>query len=388
MNRGYTHGVDQLIEGTPLDQVLAHFGKPLPQKSTGEYRMPCVFSESCKDSTYGSLTVNLSDPAKVIFCHVCGVRGNLLTLIHGLQHHKAPTDGKLRGNEFRESVAILQRIRGVLETQPQTAVPSPASPPTAPEAAPALVNIPLKDQEKTKGLVTLWEELVVEVESMPPAAASYFRKRPWLTPDVCRKWKMGYLPRDASSLFRGTIIYGHQSEAGDILTYSSRDAAFESKWEEWIRDGRPETKKPMKHRYVKGYHRGLELYGQSKERLPDPQIRASLDALGLVVVEGMNDAIRLDSLGIAAVALCSNKATEEQVAKIERFARAVARSRIVLMPDNDEEGEAGFKDLLWALSEKGFDVRLAWSRRSHRGRFVGRQPEGIAAEEWDVIQAR
>ena len=29
--------------------------------------------------------------------------------------------------------------------------------------------------------------------------------------------------------------------------------------------------------------------------------------------------------------------------------------RIVLLPDNDEEGESGFKNLLWSLAERGLD---------------------------------
>lgn len=55
----------------------------------------------------------------------------------------------------------------------------------------------------------------------------------------------------------------------------------------------------MKHRYVKGYHKGLELYGQSAERLQDRRLRDSLGRLGLVVMEGMNDVIRLNELGVA-----------------------------------------------------------------------------------------
>ena len=86
--RGYIDGVDDLIAQTPVEQVLGYFHQPLPQKTTGEHRMPCCFNEGCNDSSYGALTVNLSDPARVIYCHVCQVRGNLLTLIHGLTHKK------------------------------------------------------------------------------------------------------------------------------------------------------------------------------------------------------------------------------------------------------------------------------------------------------------
>lgn len=381
-NRAYIDGVDQLIEQTPVEQVLTHFGQPLPEKSTGELRLPCVFSDDCDESSYGTLSVSLNDPAKVIYCHSCGVRGNLLTLIHGLAHHRPPAGGKLRGDEFKESVQTLQRIRGdVVRPQAVPVVSTP--PPSAREVEPIAVNVPLKDQEKTRGLVNLWEDFIVDVEQMTPAAAAYFRKRPWLTPDACRHWKMGYLPRDGRSLFRGSIVYAHTDETGEILTYSARDPLFDEKWAAWIRDGRPEKCKPMKHRYVKGYHRGLELYGQSAERLQDRRLKESLGSLGLVVVEGMNEVMRLNLLGVTAVGLCSNKVTDEQVDKIERFARGAAFGRVVLMPDNDDEGEAGFKDLLWMLAERGLDVRLAWSRQSHDGRFDGQQPEDMTDHDWN-----
>ena len=67
----------------------------------------------------------------------------------------------------------------------------------------------------------------------------------------------------------------------------------------------------------------------------------------------------LDTLGLAAVGLCSNKATDEQIAKLSRFARKTANRRIVLLPDNDPEGEEGFKELLWRLSQcDGIKVKL------------------------------
>ena len=37
------------------------------------------------------------DVAKALYCHTCSVRGNLLTLIHGLETHQPPTGGRLRG---------------------------------------------------------------------------------------------------------------------------------------------------------------------------------------------------------------------------------------------------------------------------------------------------
>jgi hypothetical protein len=75
----YMQGIDELIAETPIDRVASHYGLPLPTDGTTEYRLNCVFDESCREDTYGHLTVKLTDPAKLIFCHSCRVRGNLLT---------------------------------------------------------------------------------------------------------------------------------------------------------------------------------------------------------------------------------------------------------------------------------------------------------------------
>lgn len=79
------------------------------------------------------------------------------------------------------------------------------------------------------------------------------------------------------------------------------------KWDQWLRDGKPEGKKPNKHRYVAGYHRGIELYGAIGSRLEEPAIQESLKELGLVVVEGMNDVMRLDELGVPWVSVLTGR---------------------------------------------------------------------------------
>lgn len=383
--------VDELISQTPTDRVLSYFGQPLPQKDGGEHRMPCAFNESCVDSSYGTLTVNLSDPARRVYCHSCGVRGNLLTLLWGLEKHQPPQGGKLRGAEFKEAVQVLQAINGNEAATPPPA-PRRAKVEPSPEPPEVKRNVPLKDSENARAreLVTLYEQLQVNVEDMNHAAATYFRKRPWLTPEVARRWKMGYLPQSAKGLLRGRVAYAYENEKADVLSYFGRDPAFEQRRVEWERKGRPEKGKPMKHRFVKGFHRGLELYGQhGRERLADGRLNESLSEVGLVVVEGPNDVIRLDCLDVAAVGLCSNKATDEQVHKIARFAKQVADGRIVLLPDTDPEGEDGFKELLWNLHQSdGLTIRLGWSSEMNGGRFESRQPESLSFEEWQEIHKR
>lgn len=403
--QGRYGNIDELIARTTPHQVAAHLGVELPDRHTGELRMACCFNKDCADSTYGTLTVNLDDPANRIFCHSCGVRGNLLTLIHGLRLHKPPASGRLRGEEFKLAADIVRDVHGDAsspasrvpgedsgrgESAPGRGDPGQAAPGYRDEAI--VVNVPLKraENERARSLVTLDDDLLVRSEEMNADAASYFRRRQaWLTPVVARKWRMGYLPNSSKGLLRGRIVYGMLDQRGDVLSWFGRDPAFEKKHKKWIEAGRPENGKPIKHRFVRGFHRGLELFGQHVQRLEEPEIRESLHSNGLVIVEGPNDVIRLDCLGVAAVGLCSNKATDEQVEKITQFARQTADGRVVLLGDNDPEGESGFSDLAWKLLERGdLSVRLGWSRAMFDGRFRDRQPESLSIEEFSEIRGR
>jgi 5S rRNA maturation endonuclease (ribonuclease M5) len=382
-NRGYMSNVDEMVEQTPLDLVLSHYGLP-PAGNGNEYRMKCVFNEACNDSQYGNLSVKL-DSAKRIYAHCCKVKGNLLTLLHGLETRQPPTGGRLRGQEFKNAVAKLKEINGVVDSCSQPCTPreetATSQVPSMPEkkrlpsergnqdAASHIekqtpnFNVPLRRHEKeaARALADLHEDLVTDVSQMSPEAAAYVRKRQnWLTPEFMQKWGCGWIPGDGRSLFRKNyFVYTHRNTRGEIVSYSGRDVNHEAKWQRWIKAGKPEGKKPSKHRYVSGFRRGAELYGGHASRLEEPQVKASLEQNGLVVVEGMNDVIRLDELCVCAVGLGSNKPTQQQAEMIAKFARQVANNRVMLFPDNDEAGRAGFKDLLWDLAERNLDVSLA-----------------------------
>jgi 5S rRNA maturation endonuclease (ribonuclease M5) len=134
---------------------------------------------------------------------------------------------------------------------------------------------------------------------------------------------------------------------------------------------------------VAGYYRGIELYGALASRLNEPALKESLSKYGLIVVEGMNDVIRLDELNLCAVGLTSNRATDTQVASLVQFAQQVSNNRILLLPDCDEEGESGFKDLLWKLAEAQVQIRLGPTSKSQNGQFAGKQPEDFILEDFN-----
>src|SRR5204862_5789242 len=87
---------------------------------------------------------------------------------------------------------------------------------------------------------------------------------------------------------------------------------------------------PGKHRFPKGFHRGLELFGQQSSRLAEPGYREFIARHGLVIVEGFNDVIGLDNLGVPALGIMSNRMTEAQGKKIVRWAKQLASNRVNL----------------------------------------------------------
>jgi 5S rRNA maturation endonuclease (ribonuclease M5) len=181
---------------------------------------------------------------------------------------------------------------------------------------------------------------------------------------------------------RGKIVYCYRSETGEILTWFGRDPEFEDKHRTWSATDKSE-RKPEKFHFVKGFHRGLELFGQ--HRLRESEYAEKLKALGLIIAEGSNDVIRLATLGVPAVGLCSNTITREQAEKAARLARELAGGIVTVLLDCDAEGENGMRQCLGYLSQLT-PVRLAWTSKMYGGKFKERQPESLTPGEWQEIE--
>ncbi|MCA9047963.1 MAG: hypothetical protein KDA89_04505, partial [Planctomycetaceae bacterium] len=82
----------------------------------------------------------------------------------------------------------------------------------------------------------------------------------------------------------------------------------------------------------------------------------------------------------------SNRATDHQIQTLTRFAQQTSNNRITLFPDCDEEGEAGFKDLLWRLAECRIGLQLACSSQILDGKFASRQPEDLSEQDWCEVR--
>lgn len=392
--RGYIN-VDDLVPQVTLEQVAAYYGVQLPELTRlgAETRTRCFLACGRTQATGDrALAIQEQHPAKQWKCHQygCTLSGNLVSLCD-LMKPGQNAGGRPRGDRFK---SIAADLKAIVEGQPtSSSEPAPAPAARLEKMVPPKRNLPLadSDNERARGLVELDQKFVTDPALMPPAAASYFRRRPFLSTEVCNKWRMGYLPRDvggedkSGGTMRGKIVYAYHDEAGNVLTWFGRDPDFEEKHRHWEAGDRSE-REPEKFHFVKGFHRGLELYGQnSGERLRTPDYRERLQELGLVVVEGPNDVIALDCLGVPAVALCSNTVTDDQIQKVAAWANTLAAGVVTLMLDCDAEGENGAKQALWELAQH-CRVRLAWSSEMHGARFRGRQPESLTVEDWVLLR--
>jgi 5S rRNA maturation endonuclease (ribonuclease M5) len=396
MNARQYVSVDDLQAQTTLQEAAAKCNVVLDVHGSGrQVRLDCPFGCQGDHAGKRELSVDTGNPQKVFACHAysCQMRGNLLALMHGWLTGTRPTGDKLKGDEFK-------RVREVLagDSPTPSALPSssrPAPEPTAePKAAPVR-NIPLvsSDNEKARELVTLDEKFLRDVAHLPPAAASYVRRHPCLTPAMMEKWRIGVLPQDGGAdkrgwSLRGQLLYPVLSEDGKLLAWVARDPLFDAKEQAFnalLPEARAKEKKPGKHRFPVDFHRGLELFGQHAGRLEEPGYRERISDVGIVVVEGFNDVLGLDAIGVPAVAIMSNKITEQQVEKLTRFARGLSGGRVTILFDADDAGDEGAKEALWLLAQRGLDVRLGWSQRMHRSRFAARQPETVTSDEWNDL---
>ena len=387
--------VDQLQADTSLNEAAAKCGVTLDAHGSGqEVRLDCSFG--CQGDHCGrrEIAVNTENPQKVFMCHAyqCGFRGNLLTLMHGWLTGTRPGGEKLKGDEFH-------RVKNILASDATMATQTDSGPPkiTTSESPSPMPdrNIPLieSDDAKVRDLATLDEKFIVDVATMPPSTASYVRRHPCLSPESMKKWRSGILPLHGGNdkrgfSLRGNVIYPVLSEDGQVLAWIGRDPTYEQKERDFARltpAERTEATAPIKHRFPKGFHRGLELFGQQASRLKEPGYRESIARHGIIVVEGFNDVIGLDNLGIPAVAIMSNRITEHQIEKIARWAKQLANGKVSLLFDCEQTGDDGAKEALWLFAERGLDVCLGWSQAMHVSKFKGRQPEHLSREEWDVV---
>lgn len=342
------------------------------------------------------IAINTDNAQKIFQCHAyeCGFRGNLLTLMHGFLTESKPSGGRLKAEEFQRVKKVLagaitaNATRSNIKQATATAEADTKTPPLPVNKA--LIDSP---EVRVRELHNIDEKLIRDVATMNPTAASYIRRHPSLSSESMTKWRCGYLPNDGGGdkrgwSLRGSILYPVLSEHGKVLAWAGRDVQFEQKEKEYQQLSPAERsgkEPPAKHRFPKGFHRGIELFGQQASRLQEPGYREFIANHGLIIVEGFNDVIGLDNLGVPALGIMSNRMTEQQGEKIARFAKQLGINRVNLMFDCETTGMDGAKEALWFFAERQLDVRLLWSPTMHESKYSGRQPESLSRPDVDTL---
>ena len=395
--------VDQAKAEITLEEAARRCGVLLEvHGSPPNVRIDCPFNCPGDHAGKRELSLNVENPDKVFRCHSyeCQFRGNLIHLMHGWLTGQKPPNGKVRGEDFKRVKAVLLGNSPSQSDQRDKQDERQARQTKEAQAELPKRNVPLAESEnpKTRELVDMETLLTTEAEKMTTKCSAYWRRRRrYLTEELCEEWGVGVRPGRTGGDKRGwslrnQVVYRFLSEDNEVLCYVGRDPEFEEKvvaYEALRPERRDPNKRPIKHRFPRGFLRGTECYGQHSDRLKrHPEYRELAAQHGVMVVEGFNDVLALDHLGVPAVAVCSNRMTEEQAAKIARWAKRLAERKVSLMFDCDEAGDEGAKEALWLLAQMApdLDVRLAWSQRMFGGKFTGREPESLdMADLHDLI---
>jgi 5S rRNA maturation endonuclease (ribonuclease M5) len=391
--RRHTIDVDTLQRQLSVRQVATFYGFSLPEGfgDTGEQRMRCPCADCTGHDDNRSVSVNTSDPFRRWKCHRenygCGAQGNLVTLAYCMKIGAMPHGGKPTGKEFYAIAQDLEAIAGGKLGPEVTVKPDPSVRQDVAAVIEGQPNVPLaqSDNENARKLVTLDEQLTIQLEDLSAAPSAYARRRPFLLSEAnARECHCGYMPGSSKSSLRGHWVFGVQSEQGEPLAWIGRNVRYDDEYAKWLAGGR-QGREPMKYRFPNQslFRRGLELYGQ--EFLRDEQFSESLERYGIVLVEGFTDRLRLHQLGVLSLAMMSNRITDEQTNLLARYAREYGYNRVGVMHDADTPGDEGAKESLWRLHEHGIDAYLVWSRRKFDGAYVDRQPESLTDDEWQAI---
>jgi DNA primase len=162
----------------------------------------------------------------------------------------------------------------------------------------------------------------------------------------------------AKGLMAGRIAIPIHNTNGEVVAYAGR-----------LTNGEPSDEHP-KYKLPPGFKKSLELFNIDRAA-KEPQDNA------LVIVEGFFDCMKLHQLGHRkTVALMGSSMSPAQEELIREHTNAY--SRVILMLDEDEAGEAGREDIAARLSRFCFV-------KAHVFPKSNMQPEDLSAEELHEI---
>jgi DNA primase len=185
----------------------------------------------------------------------------------------------------------------------------------------------------------------------------YLTNERGLTLETIIDFGLGYFTGD-KGLMVGRVVIPIHNAKGELVAYAGR----------W--PGKPPNEETGKYRLPPNFKKMQELFNI------DRAIKESPDKL-LVIVEGFFDVIKLHQNGWRkAVAIMGSTMSEAQEELLRQH--TTSESRVVVMLDEDDAGQAGRESIAVRLSKFCF-VKV------HEFEKLGMQPEHLSAEELQQI---
>ena len=315
---------DEIKSRVDIVTLFEQFGVKLTSKGKG-FTGRCPWHED-KDP---SLSV---DREKGLYhCFGCGESGDAFALVE-----------KLKGVGFREALEYLK-------THHVGALPEPAATRRVAQQVPTVPSAATEDDHPEITLSTVTEHYH-KCFCETPQGRAYLEKRGIKSPELLRRFKIGYadgtilsmtsngqkgklkslgiLTESGRELFAGSLTFPILDEAGRGVGFYARSI---------------KEKTRLKHLYLPGPHCGV--FNRKASKAFDE----------IILTEGIIDALSLIALGIENVQACYgvNGFTQEhlEILKADRV------KTVTIAFDNDEPGRKASESLAARLLAEGFSVK-------------------------------
>jgi DNA primase len=239
------------------------------------------------DDTSPSCSINLEK--KLFNCFACGEKGTVLDFVAGMERCSIP-----------QAAELLHQRTGI----PDTLIPSGGQ--RKEKRGPTAENRPLK--------------FTLPLDPDHP----YLAER-GVSKTTVAKFGLGYCD---AGIMKGRICIPIHDADGQLVAYAGRWAG-----------SNPPPGEP-RYRFPKGFRKNLVLFNWHRVK----------DAAHLVIVEGCWSVFRLDSLGIASVALMGRTLSAEQ----EDIIRQSPVRYVTLLLDGDRPGRTATAELLPRLARHAY----------------------------------
>lgn len=196
---------------------------------------------------------------------------------------------------------------------------------------------------------TYWDALQKEER-----AISYLHER-GITKDEIAKWRIGYIPEDASHYHKGKLVFALMNDWGQTIGFSHRNMRKEFYGEKM--DGPKYVNSPKSPIFDKG----STLYGLNF-------VKRLIRERGYVIVgEGFGDAILGQRLNLPFVSVMGTSMTDQHIAILKQYTDTV-----ILWMDGDDGGIGATLRHAKALRKEGFIVKVV--------NYLGKDPDDIFME--------